>query len=431
MPHRTVDPVRVPGLVLRDHTFHVPLDHAVPGGETIAVFAREVTAAGEKRPDLPVLLFLQGGPGFGAPRPIEASGWIGRAVRDFRVLLLDQRGTGRSTPVDATTLAARGGPAAQADYLSLFRADSIVRDAELVRKALLGPTASWTVLGQSYGGFCAVHYLCAAPAGLRGVITTGGLPPLSATCDEIYRCTYRLVAEKNHRYYSRYPVDVVRVHEIVDYLAANEVELPTGGPLTVRRFLQLGSLFGFSDGFETVHYLVEDAFVAGPAGRELSYAFRRHFENALSFDANPLYSILQEACYTQGGASNWSAARVKAEFPEFEPRPDVPVLFTGEMIYPRMFAEIPALVPLREAAERLAVKADWPPLYDAAVLAENRVPAAAAVYYDDPYVERDLSLETARAIRGARVWITNEYEHNGLRAKGDVLLDRLLAMLDA
>ena len=428
--HHRAEPHRIPGLVLRDHTFLVPLDHDDPEGERIRVFAREARAPGDTRTNLPMLVFLQGGPGFGAPRPMDGGGWIGRAVRDYAVLLLDQRGTARSTPVDAVTLAARGGAAEQAQYLAHFRADSIVRDAELVREALLGPGSKWTVLGQSYGGFCTVHYLSAAPGGLAGAITTGGLPPLDAACDDVYRRTYRLVAEKNFRYYERYPGDVVRVHEVVDYLEANEVMLPTGGRLTPRRFLQLGLLFGFSDGFEIVHYLLDEAFVEGPEGRELSYTFLRGFEGALHYDTNPIFSILHEACYPQGRASNWSAQRVLAEFPEFVPRADVPVLFTGEMIYPWMFEEIPALAPMRETAELLAAKTDWPTLYDAEALGRNEVPTAAVVYHDDMYVERGFSLETARAIRGAKVWITNEYEHNGLRARGDHVLDRLLGMLN-
>ena len=41
------------------------------------------------------LIFLQGGPGFAAGRPVSAeSGWIKRALQDYRVFLLDQRGTG-------------------------------------------------------------------------------------------------------------------------------------------------------------------------------------------------------------------------------------------------------------------------------------------------------------------------------------------------
>ena len=49
------------------------------------------------------------------------------------------------------------------------RADSIVADAEVVREALVAKgdlqTARWTLLGQSFGGFCAVQYLSVAPQG--------------------------------------------------------------------------------------------------------------------------------------------------------------------------------------------------------------------------------------------------------------------------
>src|SRR5262252_44512 len=96
---------RQTGTVLTDHVFSVPLDHDRPGGEQIEVFAREVAAADRTPASLPLLLFLQGGPGFGAPRPHGRDSWLDRALRDYRVLLLDQRGTGRSTPATRQTLA--------------------------------------------------------------------------------------------------------------------------------------------------------------------------------------------------------------------------------------------------------------------------------------------------------------------------------------
>ena len=119
---------RVPGLVLTEHELSVPLDHARPDGERITVFAREVAAPDGL--DRPYLVFFQGGPGFEAPRPttIGIPGFLERALADFRVLMLDQRGTGRSTPVGALDAMP---PQEQADYLANFRADSIVRDAEL------------------------------------------------------------------------------------------------------------------------------------------------------------------------------------------------------------------------------------------------------------------------------------------------------------
>jgi hypothetical protein len=100
-------------------------------------------------------------------------------------------------------------------------------------------------------------------------------------------------------------------------------------------------------------------------------------------------------------------------------------LFTGEHVYPWMFEDYGALVPLREAAEILAAHS-WPRLYDADRLRSNRVPCAAAIFAEDPYVERAFSEETAVLIQGLRPWLTNEYDHNALRADGDRVLSHLI-----
>ena len=420
---------RVPGLALTDHLFRVPLDHAQPDGEQIEIYAREVTAAGRAGADLPWLLFLQGGPGGKAPRPGGREGWIRRATEEYRVLLLDQRGTGRSSPANRQSLAARGDAVAQAAYLRHFRADSIVRDAEHIRRALLGPAVRWSVLGQSYGGFCVVTYLSIAPEGLREALITGGLPPLERDADEVYRMTYRRVLEQNRRYFARYPDDQERAQAIAALLDAGDVRLPNGEPLSRRRFQTLGIGLGASDGFEPIHYLLEEAFVAGAAGTELSDTFLYGVMGALSFAARPLYAVLHEPIYSQGRGPRWAAERVRAEFPEFDAGPDGPFLFTGEMIYPWQFAEDSALRPLRGAAELLAESDAWPALYDAERLRANTVPCAALIYHDDMYVERAFSEETAAAIAGCRVWVTNEFAHNGLRAEGGAVLGGLLAML--
>lgn len=54
------------------------------------------------------------------------------------------------------------------------------------------------------------------------------------------------------------------------------------------------------------------------------------------------------------------------------------------------------------------------------------IPAAAAVYAEDMYLERRFSEETAGRIRGMRTWVTNEYDHNGLRVDGERIPGRLL-----
>ena len=416
----------IPGLVLTSRRFALPLDYANPG-RSISVFAREVIAPGKEGVNLPYLVFFQGGPGSGAPRPPANTGWIKRALKEFRVLLLDQRGTGASTPITAQTLRHLT-PAEQADYLQHFRADNIVRDAEAIRAALIGDQP-WSILGQSFGGFCAMNYLSAAPHGLREVLITGGIPSLTRPTDDVYRATYPRVIAKNRLYYQRYPDDVQHVRMIVQHLTDHDVQLPGGGRLTAQRFLQLGLAFGMSDGYEAVHYLLEEAFVDTPNGREMNWNFLFHFEHAQSFDSHPIYSVLQEACYTQQSASNWSAERLMHEFAQFNHDTDAPILFTGEMIYPWMFEQYPQLQPLKDAADLLAKKSDWPMLYDVETLRKNRVPVAAAVYFDDMYVHREFSEETAQIVPNVKLWVTSEYEHNGLRADGERVLDRLLKIV--
>jgi pimeloyl-ACP methyl ester carboxylesterase len=413
--------IRIPGLELADHTFTVPLDHARPDGATIEVFAREVVAAGRSREDLPWLVYLQGGPGGKSPRPMAADQWLGHAVKTHRVLLLDQRGTGRSTPVTARTVQGMDS-ATLAGYLRHFRADSIVADCEIIRVRLAGGTR-WETLGQSYGGFVTLTYLSQAPQGLRTCYVTGGLPGITATADDVYAATYPRVAAKNAAFYRRYPDDVAAVRRIADHLDTTDVRLPDGDRLTTRRLRLLGNAFGMSDGFEQVHWMLEEAWHGG----ELADGFRHEVMAATGFVDRPIFT-LQEFCYGRPGmATGWAAERAIGRYPQFAADAD-PLLFTGEMMYPWMFEDIAALRPFAGAADLLAQAEEWPYLYDPDVLARNEVPVVAAVYFDDMYVDADLQLRTAGQVGNVRTWVTNEYEHNGLRASDGRVLARLMDM---
>ena len=400
---------QLPDLVLTEHELAVPLDHADPQGEAITLFAREVAAPDGR--DRPFLLFLQGGPGFEAPRPSRPSSpaWLQRALQDYRVLMLDQRGTGRSSPVSAGSLAGRS-PAEQAERLTHFRADAIVRDAELLRGHL--ESGPWSVLGQSFGGFTTLAYLSQAPEGLRQAMFTGGLPPLGRHPDEIYAATWARVAERTRRYYERYPEDRAR------FLAARDLapRLASGDRLSHARLRQLGDLLGAGDGAEQVHAILE----LPPDSPGFA-----HDVEAIAFARNPIYAILHESCHADGHATRWSAQRTMPAAYD-----DDPTLMSGEHVFPWMFEELGALTPVREAAERLA-EHEWPRLYEPEVLAVNAVPAAAVIYAEDMYVEREFSEQTAARVRGMTTWVTGEHEHDALRADGEVILDRLIGMVEA
>lgn len=551
--HIRGDATRLPGMTLTDFWFEVPLDHfkrsrddsrmSKYANETIKVFVREIVSTGREHWRQPALLYLEGGPGFQAPRPLSRSGWLQRALEEYRVYLLDQRGCGLSTQITSESLLSLS-PADQASFFCFFRSDSIVADCEIIRRELLGEQGRWTLLAQSYGGFVSMRYLSVAPHAIEVALFAGALPPIGVSVTDVYRATYRRLLERNRRYYERYPMDVRRVHEIVEFLRQEPVTLPDGGLLTPRRFLQLGLRLGTSAGFETLHFMLESSFlpphciylsqplpqpqqthsgdqetstgicgvspngvvaavssepcvlnigaldptsegasgscsredtpgnnsgglphlsdlhigggsssstaVPGPPGplvpqsplahmpKRLSPNFLHAVVNWQPFELQPLYTVLQEAIYMGDGAhtsSKWAADRVLKEFPEFtlwqhSSDMSVPVYFTGEMIYPWMFeGDYRCLVPLKDAAYLLAEKMDWPILYDLNALRSCKVPCAAAVYYEDMYVESGFSEDTGRMLPQCKMWITNEYQHSGLQDDGYNIMAKLLNMV--
>ena len=434
---------RQPGRELTDWRFSVPLDHDDPAGEHIELYARAVTADGSSDGSsggadaLPWLLYLQGGPGGKAPRPVGKGDWLDRALKDYRVLLLDLRGTGLSAPVNRQTLPRRGDGAAQAGYLTRFRADSIVRDCEAIRRSFLGEDGRWSLLGQSYGGFVALSYLSFHPEGLREVMMSGGLPGLGVGMDDAWRAAYRRNVRGNDEFYGRYPQDVATARRIGALLREKSVTLPDGGELTLEAFQSLGRLFGGSTGPDVLHYLLEEALAAPAAGGgepEFSDGFLAQAAEIISFKHMPLFPLLVEPSLDQSERTAWSAQRIRAEFPEFDARaalddPAAPLPFTGEMAYPWMFETDPALRPLREAAEALHAHEPWSALYDREQLARNTVPTVAAVYRDDFFVDTEQGLSTVPHVPNLRTWVTSSYVHDGMRVSGGAVLDHLIGML--
>lgn len=442
--HRAGATHRVGPLRLTDHHFEVPLTHGWGYGhddartgtpldeERIRLFAREVSSEEGALPadQRPWLLYLQGGPGMASPRPGDASGWLAEMSQHYRVLLLDQRGTGGSTPLSARALTERGTPEEQAAYLEHFRADSIVADAEAIRQNITRgeDDPRWATLGQSFGGFCTLTYLSFAPEGLRHSWITAGLAPIAATPEQVYQATHAKVAARTREFYGWYPEDAGRARDVVRLLQAAPQHLPTGERLTPHRLQAAGHLLGGKLREHQLHYLLESAFAEGP--ERLSEQFLTTLGSQVSFAGQPLYALLHESIYCDGPgvASAWAAERVRAQLPEFDAAAD-PLLFIGEMIHPWHFQEDPALRPLAETAQLLAEKKDWGRLYDLEALAANEVPVAASAYEPDIFVDHGWALDTASRVGRLKVWESETHHHDGLRQDGQRILAGLGGLL--
>jgi pimeloyl-ACP methyl ester carboxylesterase len=403
----------LPGLTLTSLLLDAPLDYADASAGTIEVFARVVTGEGGK--EKPYLVFLQGGPGHEAARPSlpGTPPWLERVLADYQVVMLDQRGTGRSTPVSSIASVPGADAAAKARYLTHLRADEIVNDAELVREALGAKT--WTVLGQSFGGFTTLHYLSTHADSLAGALVTGGLSAVRHSADDVYAATWEIMIAKSETYYRWFPADRDRVRELSALCGAGEVVLPNGDVVSPQRFRTVGNKLGMQGGAEALHYLFELD--------HRSSAFRHDLAGLLPFEGrNPLYAVLHESSYADGVATRWSAERTMPDRVH-----DDPTLFGGEHIHRSVFAEDSELRPFAEVAELLADH-EWNQLYFPERLAQADVPVAAAVYHADAFVPYAFSMETAALLPDCRPWVTSEYEHNGLRMSTDVI-DHLIGLL--
>jgi len=100
------------------------------------------------------------------------------------------------------------------------------------------------------------------------------------------------------------------------------------------------------------------------------------------------------------------------------------------------YAELSGLG-MKALANILARKKDWTPLYDEIAMKLALGPggtskAAAAVYYDDMYVDFDACTKVTKGseapLRNCKVYITNEYQHSGLRDDGATIFSKILGM---
>lgn len=394
-------------VVVGVHRFEVPLNHDDPGGPSITVFAQTVVRREAAGHDLPYLLFLQGGPGGQCPDPRNLiPTWLDAALDRYQVVLLDQRGCGRSSPVTADSIAGLTATAAL-EQLRCYRADAIVRDAEFLRERILR-IPRWTLLGESYGGSIALTYLSRFPDRIDRVFISSGLMGPDCSVDDVLRDTLAMSKKKNAEYHERYPDDAEIIDRIVDHVQEHEVDLPTGDRLSPERLRMLGLKFGFDGGMEAVHDLVQSAWDGG----DLSDAFVKAVAGT-DMSSAPLF-YLQEYIYGMPGcATRWAAARLYADEPVFSDHAR-PFYFYAEVVFPWMFRQIGGLRPFAEVADELARYTGWTSLYDLPRLARNTVPVYAVAAMDDLYVPATQQFRTAQQIGSCWLFFLADYNHTSL-----------------
>ncbi|GJQ15461.1 hypothetical protein GpartN1_g7252.t1 [Galdieria partita] len=425
------------GFQCDNYMFQVPLDYSHQLEGTIPLFVRVVslenpnTATTRNTCPPKVVCYLQGGPGMESPRP-DSTHFLRPLLDYFDVIvLLEQRGTGLSFPIHWKVLEAYSSHVKeQAKFLSCFRADSIVRDAEYCRKSLYGDS-TWSILGQSFGGFCAVTYLSLFPHSLHSCYITAGLPPIFPGFQgiSVYEALFQRLIQQNEKYYCHFPQDIPLVRSIVQYLdRSSGIKLSSGSILTPRGLQTLGHrTLGFTGGFGSLHCLLEKAFTQDFQGnRILSEHFLATVDQILSsWETHPLYAVLHESIYWNGSdkeencTSIWAAEQVFRSLSCFDAsyclQTQRPIYFTGEMIFPFMFEQFASLRPYQKVVDQLAKERNWSMLYHKEQLQNNPIPTAAAIFYDDIYVDYHKSIETARQIAHCNIWVTNEYLHGALR----------------
>ena len=318
---------------------------------------------------------------------------------------------------------------------SLLRADSIVADCEAFRRAFGVDT--WSLFGQSFGGFCITTYASMFPESLEKVFLTGGLPAIDCHADDIYRATFDKLQFRHDQLYRHFPWIEARIREVCAHLDHSDELLPTGERLSSRRLRTIGIELGRDRGFDTLAYLFEDPFVTVKGEKKLRSDFLNGVGSRVSFEQGPLYAVVHESIYGGAvpGSTNWSAHRIREDKPGFEEHADPtdmtqPFYLTGEHIFPWQFEEDPALRPFIDAAHALAAKDDWRSLYDKNSLGHGPAVAAAAIYVDDVFVPFEHSMNTARVFRDLRPFITNAFQHDGIHWGSQEIITRLITTAD-
>jgi pimeloyl-ACP methyl ester carboxylesterase len=178
----------------------VPLDHRRPGTGTLRLQVATADNAGAPKG---VLLFLTGGPGQpGVPFIGGITGRMPELAKDYRFVMVDQRGTGEFGAVDCPRLQAEVDgsdiepptPGAVGECAGIlgdrrhyFTTEQTVGDLDLLRRAL--GVRKWTVDGVSYGTMTGAAYTAFHPRNVNKLVLDSVLPFIDPQRDDMLYLT--------------------------------------------------------------------------------------------------------------------------------------------------------------------------------------------------------------------------------------------------
>ena len=165
-----------------------PLDHETPYGRTIELFVTKIPSTAVE-PVEHALTLINGGPGSSSIDLLVSFAPILKKIsQQMDIIVLDQRGTGRSTALDCENMSNDIDPTTIELALETkkcleslafspvnFTTSVAVRDLENLRVAM--GYEAWDVYGTSYGTRVALHYLKRYETSVRSLTLDGVLPP--------------------------------------------------------------------------------------------------------------------------------------------------------------------------------------------------------------------------------------------------------------
>ena len=178
---------------------------------------------------------------------------------------------------------------------AIFRADSIVRDAEFIREVL--SRGALEPARPEFRRLCSLTYLSLFPRSLHEVYLTGGVAPIGRSADEVYRATYQRVADKNRAFFTRFPMP--RPGQPAGQplaplrCAPAQRPAPDGGAVAAAGGWIWGPAWRLSRHFTTCWKTPSSANASTPPSSIRCRPMQ-------PFNTNPVFAILHELIYCEG-----------------------------------------------------------------------------------------------------------------------------------